>query len=54
MAHDGRRTKERPVNDKATKVVLVDDQTLYRESLRMLMEHWDEFSVVGDASNGNP
>ena len=40
------------MNDKATKVVLVDDQTLYRESLRMLMEHWDEFSVVGDASNG--
>lgn len=40
------------MNDETTKVVLVDDQTLYRESLRMLMEHWPEFSVVGDASNG--
>lgn len=34
------------------RTVLVDDQLLYREGLRGLFEHWPEFEVVGEASNG--
>lgn len=37
---------------KRTRLVLVDDQLLYREGLRGLVEHWPEFEVVGEASNG--
>lgn len=40
------------MNEDVKRVVLVDDQILYREGLHMLIEHWPEFSVVGDASNG--
>lgn len=40
------------MNEDVKRVVLVDDQILYREGLHMLFEHWPEFSVVGDASNG--
>lgn len=35
-----------------TNILLVDDHTLYREGMRSLIEHWDEFRVVGDVSNG--
>lgn len=35
-----------------TRIVLVDDQLLYREGLHGLIDHWSEFSVVGEASNG--
>lgn len=35
-----------------SKVLIVDDQTLYREGLRGLMDHWQEFLVVGDAPDG--
>ena len=35
-----------------TKVIIVDDQSLCREGLRELMKHWPEFSVVGEAANG--
>lgn len=38
--------------DRAIRIVLVDDQLLYREGLRGLFEHWPEFEVVGEASNG--
>lgn len=37
---------------KVSKVLLVDDQVLYREALRGLIERWDEFDVIGEASNG--
>ena len=37
---------------RAVRVVLVDDQLLYREGLRGLFDHWPEFEVVGEASNG--
>jgi DNA-binding NarL/FixJ family response regulator len=36
----------------ATKVLVVDDQTLYREGLIGLMAHWPDFQVIGDAANG--
>lgn len=38
--------------EETTRVLLVDDQVLYREGLRELMRHWPEFSVVGEASDG--
>lgn len=38
--------------EKVHRIVLADDQTLYREGLRGLIEHWPEFEVVGDANNG--
>lgn len=34
------------------KILLVDDQVLYREALRSLIERWDEFQVIAEASNG--
>lgn len=34
------------------RVLLVDDQVLYREGLRELIRRWPEFQVVGEASNG--
>lgn len=35
-----------------TRVLVVDDQALYREGLCGLIRHWPEFEVVGDAANG--
>lgn len=40
-------SKSRPA-----KVLIVDDQMLYREGLTGLMRHWPEFEVAGDVSNG--
>lgn len=34
------------------KIVLVDDQSLYRDGLAELFKKWPGFEVVGDASNG--
>lgn len=34
------------------KLLIVDDQTLYRDALRELIGHWPEFEVVGDVENG--
>ena len=34
------------------KVLIVDDQALYREGLREIMGHWHEFEVVGEAADG--
>ena len=36
----------------ATRVLLVDDQVLYREALRGLIERWPEFEVAAEASDG--
>lgn len=36
----------------ACKIVVADDHALYREGLIGIIEKWDEFEVVGDASNG--
>jgi DNA-binding NarL/FixJ family response regulator len=36
----------------AVKILLVDDQSLYREGLAELFKKWDEFIVVGDAADG--
>jgi two-component system, NarL family, response regulator LiaR len=33
-------------------LVLADDHTLFRDGLRELIGHWDEFRVVGEAENG--
>lgn len=38
--------------DDPMKVLIVDDQVLVREGLRELMKYWEEFEVVGEASNG--
>ncbi len=35
-----------------TRILLVDDQVLYREALRGLIDRWDEFEVIGEASDG--
>ncbi|RDB62338.1 DNA-binding response regulator [Gordonibacter sp. 28C] len=39
-------------HEKPARVLLVDDQVLYREGLCELMHRWPEFDVVGEASNG--
>jgi DNA-binding NarL/FixJ family response regulator len=33
-------------------LLLADDHTLFRDGLRELISHWEEFKVVGEASNG--
>ena len=38
--------------DDVTTVLLVDDQVLYREAMRGLIERWHEFHVVAEASDG--
>lgn len=35
-----------------TKVLIADDHTLYREGLREIIDRWDDFTVVGEAKNG--
>ncbi|MBN1535440.1 MAG: response regulator transcription factor [Anaerolineales bacterium] len=35
-----------------TKLLLVDDHVLFRDGLRELINHWEEFIVIGDATNG--
>lgn len=42
----------REKDPKQTKVLVADDQMLYREGLIGLMRHWSDFQVVGEASNG--
>lgn len=34
------------------KMIIVDDQVLYRDGLCELVQHWPEFHLVGDFSNG--
>lgn len=38
--------------DHVTKIVLADDQILYREVMCGLIERWPEYEIVGEASNG--
>jgi DNA-binding NarL/FixJ family response regulator len=33
-------------------VLLVDDHLLFREGLRGIIKHWNDFEVIGEASNG--
>lgn len=40
------------VEDTPSKILLVDDQVLYREAVRSLIERWPEFEVVAEASDG--
>lgn len=40
------------MDGKATRTLLVDDQVLYREAMRGLIERWPEYEVVGEASDG--
>lgn len=37
---------------KVASLLLVDDHTLFRDGLRELISHWQEFQVVGEAANG--
>ena len=39
-------------NDKKIRVVVADDQLLYRDALVNLIQLWPEFEVVGQAANG--
>lgn len=34
-------------------LLLVDDHTLFRDGLRELINHWNEFQIVGEASDGH-
>lgn len=34
------------------RLLLVDDHVLFREGLEHIIAHWDDFEVIGDASNG--
>ena len=40
------------MSDSVSRILLVDDQVLYREALRGLIDRWDEFDVIAEASNG--
>ncbi len=40
------------MDDKVVRTLLVDDQVLYREAMRGLIERWPEYEVVGEASDG--
>jgi len=40
------------MNDTVTRILLVDDQVLYREAMRGLIDRWPEFDVVAEASDG--
>jgi DNA-binding NarL/FixJ family response regulator len=37
---------------KVSALLLADDHTLFRDGLRELIGHWEEFRVAGEASNG--
>ena len=41
------------MNDAVTRILLVDDQVLYREAMRGLIDRWSEFDVVAEASDGD-
>ena len=40
------------MGDTPSRILLVDDQVLYREAVRSLIERWSEFEVVAEASDG--
>jgi two-component system NarL family response regulator len=33
-------------------VLIVDDHVMFREGMRNIIRHWDDYEVVGEASNG--
>lgn len=33
-------------------ILIIDDHVLFREGLRSIINHWDDFEVVGEGSNG--
>jgi DNA-binding NarL/FixJ family response regulator len=33
-------------------ILIVDDHVLFREGMRNIINHWDDYEVVGEASNG--
>jgi DNA-binding NarL/FixJ family response regulator len=37
---------------KVVAILLADDHTLFRDGLRELISHWEEFQVVGEAADG--
>ncbi len=37
----------------STSILIVDDQILFREALRTLLETQDDFVIIGEATNGN-
>lgn len=41
-----------PMGAEVTRILLADDHTLYREGLRALFSHWDDFEIVAEAENG--
>jgi DNA-binding NarL/FixJ family response regulator len=41
------------VNHIATKILLLDDNSMFRSALRALLESKDEFEVVGEATDGD-
>ena len=40
------------MNENVSRILLVDDQVLYREALRGLIDRWEEFDVIAEASDG--
>jgi DNA-binding NarL/FixJ family response regulator len=38
-------------SDSAT-ILLADDHVLFRDGLRDLINHWEEFKVIGEVANG--
>lgn len=40
------------MGDTPSRILLVDDQVLYREAVRSLIDRWSEFEVVAEASDG--
>lgn len=40
------------MEEKPVRILLVDDQVLYREAVRGLIDRWHEFDVVAEASDG--
>ena len=40
------------MSENVSRILLVDDQVLYREALRGLIDRWDEFDVIAEASDG--
>ena len=40
------------MDEVVTRILLVDDQVLYREAMRGLIDRWPEFDVVAEASDG--
>jgi DNA-binding NarL/FixJ family response regulator len=40
------------MKNRPQKILIADDHALFREGLHQLIEHWDDFQVIGEAENG--